>query len=93
MHPRSYEALAASHLEDLRRDAAGEQRLARATVRRRRLDQFGRVRGWLDRLGSGRRADTRNVARPRGDLRPSRGPELGQDVFDVAAGRLGRDPQ
>lgn len=93
MYPRSYEALAASHLEDLRHDAAGEQRLARANVRRSRLDQFGRVRGWLDRLGSGRRADTPNVARPRGDLRPSRGAELGQDVFDVAAGRLGRDPQ
>ena len=93
MHPRSYEILAAQHVDAMRRDAAGEQLLARAGVTRRGSEARSRVRRWLDRLGSVRRTGPGDVTGPGRDLRAARRPELGQDVLHVAAGGLGRDPQ
>ena len=98
MHPTAYEALAATHRDDLRREAAGGQLLARAAQDRASKVRLmshdpSRLRRWVDWLGSVGRAGLAHVARPGRDLRAPRRPELGQDVFHVAASGLGGDPE
>lgn len=98
MHPTAYDALAATHRDDLRREAAGGHLLARAAQDRavpdREVsDDRSRLRRWWARLGSVGRARLVHVARPGRDLRATRRPELGQNVLHVAAGGPGGDPE
>jgi hypothetical protein len=91
MNPKSYETLAGHRIDAVRREAAGTQLMARAERR-----QAGRPPIWrqlIDRLTSVRRRSPIDVARPGGDLRPSRRAELRKDVLDVGTRRLRRDPE
>lgn len=98
MHPTAYEALAATHRDNLRREAAGGHLLARAAQDRAApvpelSDIRSRFRRWLARVGSVGRARLVHVARPGRDLRATRRPELGQNVLHVAAGGPVGDPE
>ncbi len=91
MNPKAYETLATQHIDTMRREAAGGHVLARAGVVN--TSDGTLLRRWFDRLRSVGRDPLVHVARPGRDLRAARRPELGQDVLDVTAGGLGRDPQ
>ena len=90
MNPKLYETLAAQHIDSLHREAAGGHRISRGADAAGPADA---LRRWIDRRWSVRRLAALDVARPGGDLRSPRRAELGQDVLDVAARRLGRDHQ
>jgi hypothetical protein len=98
MQPTAYEALAATHRDGLRREAAGGHLIARAAQdravpdRETGLDRW-RLGRWLARLGSVAQARVVHVARPGRDLRAARRSQLGQDVLHVAAGGPGGDPE
>jgi hypothetical protein len=91
MNPKSYETLASQHLDQLRREAIGGQRLATAGRPHEAAD--GVVSGWVERVRSVLRGRRFDAAGPGRDLGPARRPKLGQDVLDVAARGLGSDPQ
>lgn len=91
MNPKSYEALAGHHIDAVRRESTGAHLMTRTGGRRR-----GRPAIWrrlIDALASVRRRTPIDVARPGGDLRSPRGAEFRQDVLDMRARRLGRDPE
>ncbi len=96
MHPIDYEMIAASHRRDLDREVEGAHRMARAGGVPRGPSVSARVRTGLARFSLGGWVSALrvypDVARPGRDLRSASRPELGQDVLDVAAGGLRRDP-
>ena len=97
MYDRFYESLATDHVDELRREAA-DRRLAAMVDRtprgRAMLAAPSRLlRESLGRVASVVRRAPVDVARPRGDLGSPRRPQLGQDVLDMRARRLRRDPE
>lgn len=66
MNPKSYESLAAHHIDHLRREAAGGQRVRSGQDRRSGILAF--IRRSLKRVRSAGRRAPLDVARPRGDL-------------------------
>ena len=89
MNPKSYESLASQHIDTMRREAAGGHVLARAGVVPAGHVPF--LRRWIDRLESVGHRTPVDVTGPGRDLGTARRPELGQDVLNVTARRLGRD--
>ena len=91
MGPKSYEILAAQRLEALH----GEAEVARMfACPKGRREGPGAIWRWLVvRLASVGRRRPVHVARPGGDLRPPGRAQLRQDVLDVGARRLRRDPE
>jgi hypothetical protein len=91
MNPKAYETLAGHHIDSVRRDVSGAHRLA---VRQGRPADPSPIWRWLTvRLASVRRRRPIHVARPGGDLRSPGRAQLRQDVLDVGARRLRRDPE
>ena len=91
MDQKSYEILAAQRLEALHREAEVARLVARSKGRR---EGPRAIWGWLVvRLASVRRRRPIHVARPGGDLRSPGRAQLRQDVLDVGARRLRRDPE
>lgn len=97
MHPDHLETIAAGHRDDLEREATRTHRLARATGIRSQETALSRLKAGIWRLATARTGSAwrlnADVARPGGDLGPSRRAKLGQDVLHVTAGGLGRDPE
>lgn len=91
MNPKAYESLASLHVDTLRREASGGQRMIRAGLQP--SERGGFLRRWLDAVRSVGRGARSDAAGPGGDLRPARGAELRQDVLHVTAGGLGGDPE
>ena len=95
MNPKSYEPLAHGRIDTFRREAVGGHRLAMAdrpkAPRVPLSDRWLALRGFVTRVASVGRGASLDVARPGRDLGSPGRAQLGQDVLDMRARRLGRD--